>query len=109
MVMASTTNKIYPKTSPYYNSQVVNNNFLDVLQLDTPIPHLQSDADFTVTAQYEFRPDLLAQHLYSDPRLWWVFAARNPNALGPDPYFNLVSGLKIKIPTQSTIQTALGI
>ena len=41
MVMASTTNKIYPKTSPYYNSQVVNNNFLDVMQLDTPIPLLQ--------------------------------------------------------------------
>jgi len=107
--MASTNNNIYPKTSPYYNSQIVNNNFLDVLQFNTPIPPISSDADFTVTAQYEFRPDLLAQHLYNDPRLWWVFAARNPDILGPDPYFNLITGLKIKIPTLSTIQTALGI
>ena len=107
--MASTNNNIYPKTSPYYNSHIVNNNFLDVLQFNTPIPPISSDADFTVTAQYEFRPDLLAQHLYNDPRLWWVFAARNPDTLGPDPYFNLVSGITIKIPTQSTITSSLGI
>lgn len=107
--MATQKNNIYPKSSPYYNSQIVNNNYLDVLQDRTTIPQLASDAEFTITAQYEFRPDLLAQHLYNNSRLWWVFSARNPNALGPDPYFNFVTGLNIRIPTQNTIQTALGI
>tara|TARA_R110000823_G_scaffold313310_1_gene440888 strand:+ start:442 stop:768 length:327 start_codon:yes stop_codon:yes gene_type:complete len=108
MVMAN-INRMYPKTSPYYNSQIVNNNFLDVLQFNTTIPVSQSDAKFTITSQYEFRPDLLAQHLYNDPRLWWVFAARNPNQLGPDPYFNFVTGITIRVPPLSTIQSALGI
>ena len=107
--MASQKNNIYPKSSPYYNSQIVNNNYLDVLQPGVPIPKLPNDADFTITAQYEFRPDLLAQHLYNNSRLWWVFSARNPNSLGPDPYFNFVTGINIKIPTQNTISTALGI
>jgi hypothetical protein len=63
----------------------------------------------TITPVYQFRPDLLAYDLYSDARLWWIFAARNPNILGPDPYFNMVTGLQIYVPTQSTLQQALGI
>ena len=38
--MASQKNNIYPKSSPYYNSQIVNNNYLDVLQPGVPIPKL---------------------------------------------------------------------
>jgi hypothetical protein len=41
--------------------------------------------------------------------LWWVFAARNPNLLGPDPYFNFVSGAKIYVPTMDTLKRALSI
>jgi hypothetical protein len=63
----------------------------------------------TVTAVYEYRPDLLAFDLYNDAKLWWVFAARNPNLLGPDPYFNMVTGLGIYVPSQNTLQTFLGI
>ena len=63
----------------------------------------------TITPVYQFRPDLLAYDLYGDSRLWWVFAARNPNILGPDPYFNMVSGLQIYVPSQNTLQRVLGI
>ena len=51
---------------------------------------------------------MLAYDLYTDARLWWVFASRNPNLLGPDPYFNFTAGLGIYIPTLTTIQTVLG-
>jgi hypothetical protein len=99
---------IYPRTSPYYDTPVVNNKFLDVATY-RPIPFNTLDVFMTVTPVYQFRPDLLAYDLYSDARLWWVFAARNPNILGPDPYFNMVAGLQIYVPTQSTLQRVLGI
>lgn len=99
---------IYPRTSPYYNTPVINNKFLDVLTY-RPIPANPIDVLMTITPVYEYRPDLLAYDLYNDPRLWWVFAARNPNLLGPDPYLNMVSGLQIYVPTQDTLQKALGI
>jgi hypothetical protein len=98
----------YPQTSPYYNTNVVNNKFLDVLNY-RPIPMSPGDVYFIITATYEFRPDLLAYDLYNDPKLWWVFAERNPNRLGDDPYFNFVQGLGIYVPKLSTLQTVLGI
>jgi len=102
-------NDIYPKTSPYRRSSVVNKQYLDVMDPYPLIPKESSDAEFEITPQYQYRPDLLAQHLYNDSRLWWVFAARNPNKLGPDPMFNMVSGLKIYIPTLDTLRAVLGI
>jgi len=102
-------NDIYPKTSPYRRTSVVNKQYLDVMEPFIPIPQEKSDAIFEVTPQYEYRPDLLAQHLYADSRLWWVFASRNPDKLGPDPYFNMVSGLKIYVPTLDTLRAVLGI
>jgi len=47
--------------------------------------------------------------LYGDARLWWVFSARNPNKLGPDPYFNFTAGAGIYIPNIDTLRTVLGI
>lgn len=104
----ATQTTIYPRSSPYYNTSVVSNKFLDVLTY-RPIPFDPMDVLMTVTPVYEYRPDLLAYDLYSDAKLWWVFAARNPNLLGPDPYFNMLSGLQIYVPTQSTLQRVLGI
>lgn len=101
-------NNIYPATSPYYNTKITNAKFLDVLEYRF-IPKNQSDVLFTLTAVYQYRPDLLAFDLYNDPKLWWVFAERNPNKLGYDPYFDFVEGLEIYIPKLSTLQEALGI
>jgi alpha-L-fucosidase len=101
-------NNIYPATSPYFNSGLVNNKFLDVLTY-RPIPKDPSDVYYTITQVYEYRPDLLAYDLYGDAKLWWVFAERNPNRLGKDPYFDFVSGMKIYIPKLSTLQEILGI
>lgn len=98
---------IYPKSSPYYLSQIVNNNFLDVM-INRKIPQDPSDVYMTVTQVYEYRPDLLAFDLYGDPKLWWVFAARNPNRLGANPYFDFKAGINIYIPTAAALQQYLG-
>ena len=107
--MASSSNQyVYPASSPYYDTNIVEGKFLDFLEY-RDIPMNPNDVYYEVPLVYQYRPDLLAYDLYGDPGLWWVFAARNPNKLGPDPYFNLVAGIGIYIPTAITLQTALGI
>jgi hypothetical protein len=101
-------NNIYPTTSPYFQTDIVDGKYLDFLTY-RPIPKIASDVLYEVPAVYQYRPDLLAYDLYSDAKLWWVFAARNPNQLGPDPYFNLRAGIKIYIPTMDTLTQVLGI
>ena len=103
----ATINGTYPSTSPYYNTDIVNKKFLDIMANRT-IPALGSDVFWAITPVYEFRPDMLAYDLYSDARLWWVFAQRNPNRL-PDPYFDFVTGVQIYLPKMETLKRVLGI
>jgi hypothetical protein len=98
---------IYPATSPYYFTQVVNNNFLDVM-VNRQIPMQPSDVYWTITSVYEYRPDTLAYDLYADSKLWWVFAGRNPNRL-KDPYFDFVTGVGIYLPKLDMLKQVLGI
>ena len=106
MVMA--TNNTYPATSPYYQTSVFDGKFLDFMT-NRVVPAQPSDVLYTIHLVYQYRPDLLAFDLYSDSRLWWVFAARNPNRLGPDPYFDFKAGIEIYIPKLDTLKQALGI
>ena len=98
---------IYPATSPYYFTQVENNNFLDVM-VNRQIPMQPSDVYWTITSVYEYRPDTLAYDLYADSKLWWVFAGRNPNRL-KDPYFDFVTGVGIYLPKLDMLKQVLGI
>ena len=100
-------NNIYPATSPYYFTDVVNSNFLDVM-INRPIPMQPSDVYWEITTVYEYRPDILAYDLYSDSRLWWVFASRNPNRL-KDPYFDFVAGVGIYLPKSDLLKQLLGL
>jgi hypothetical protein len=100
-------NSIYTATSPYYNTDLVNNQFLDIMS-NRPIPMDPSDVYWEITSVYEYRPDLLAYDLYSNSMLWWVFAMRNPNML-KDPYFDFVTGVNIYLPKLSAINQALGL
>jgi hypothetical protein len=97
---------IYTKTSPYYNTSIVN-NYLDVINF-RDIPKERDDILFQVTATYEHRPDLLAYDLYKDHKLWWVFAVRNRSVI-KDPVFDLVAGVKIYLPKETTLQRVLGV
>ena len=74
-----------------------------------PIPKIPSDVLMTITKVYEYRPDLLAYDLYGDSRLWWVFAERNPNRIGKDPYFDFIAGTQIYVPKLDTLKQVLGI
>ena len=60
------------------------------------------DLRITVTAAQAGRPDLLSQELYGTPRLWWVFAMRNPDLL-KDRVNDLVAGLEIFAPQPSNL------
>lgn len=97
---------LYSKASPYYKTPI-NGNYLDVANIQN-IPAVDSDVEFTVTKQYEHRPDLLAYDLYGDTRLWWVFAIRNKNII-KDPIYDLIAGLKIRLPALSTLRSSLGV
>ena len=95
----------YTKTSPYYNTSMVN-NYLDVINF-RDIPKERDDILFELTATYEYRPDLLAYDLYKDQSLWWVFAVRNRSVI-KDPVFDMVAGVKIYLPKASTLQRVIG-
>lgn len=97
---------LYPQTSPYYQSSVVDNIYLDIM-VNRPIPVNATDVFWTITETYNLRPDLLAYDLYEDSRLWWVFAQRNPNRLA-DPFFDFVTGTNIYLPTLATLRSSLG-
>ena len=101
------TNSLYPATSPYYNTGVVNGKFLDVM-VDRTIPKLPSDIYWEITVVYNQRPDMLAYDLYGDARLWWIFASRNPNRLA-DPLFDFVTGVGIYLPKSDLLTQVLGI
>lgn len=101
------TNNLYPGTSPYQATGIVNGKFLDIM-VNRPIPMLPSDVYWTITTAYQYRPDMLAYDLYKDSRLWWVFAQRNPNTL-PDPLFSFITGTSIYVPKLDTLKKYLGI
>lgn len=96
---------LYPPTSPYFRTNIVNRQYLDVMT-NRPIPGDPTDVYWEITPTYNLRPDLLAYDLYKDAKLWWVFAQRNPNKL-KDPLFDFVSGVNIYIPKLSVLKNAL--
>lgn len=95
----------YNSTSPYYRTPITN-NYLDIVNFIS-IPADNDDILFEITKTYEFRPDLLAQDLYQDVNLWWVFAVRNRSVIN-DSIFDFVAGTRIYLPKISNIKTALG-
>jgi len=97
----------YGITSPYLKTGVDNNGVLQVL---TPRPISASPGDqiLTINSTYEYRPDLLASDLYDNPKLWWVFAQRNPNVIH-DPIWDMKRGTSIFLPEQERLFTDLGL
>lgn len=97
----------YPANSPYFDSQIINGQYLDVMN-NRSISGDASDVYWKITPTYHMRPDLLAYDLYKDSRLWWVFSQRNPNTL-KDPLFDFISGTSIYIPKQELLTSLLGL
>ena len=96
----------YSQTSPYFETEQINDS-LDILNPRT-ITAEGDDQVYTIERTYAYRPDLLAYDLYGSPRLWWVFAQRNPDQL-EDPIYDFKPGVTIQLPKASNITTDLGI
>lgn len=96
----------YSSTSPYLNTPQNKIN----LELFVPrtLTAEADDKEITLNATYAYRPDLLAFDLYGTPRLWWVFAQRNPDVI-EDPIYDFVSGVSIKVPKPSNVRSDLGV
>jgi len=96
----------YNEYSPWYNTLVANNFYLDILDIRT-VSSESDDFLYTIQSQYHMRPDLLANDLYGHPELWWVFVQRNMDVL-EDPIFDFTTGTQIYIPKNSSLSTMLG-
>lgn len=96
----------YSKTSPWFNT-LQSGGSLDLI---TPryIPSSVDDIPYQIDPVYNFRPDLLSNDIYETPKLWWVFAMRNPNDLR-DPINDFVNGTIIMLPTYKDLKKYLGL
>ena len=95
----------YSQLSPWANTP--QNNFNLELLVIRPVPAELDDFEYVVESQYRHRPDLLSFDIYGTTELWWVFAQRNREVL-QDPVFDLVEGIKIRLPKKSNIENYLG-
>lgn len=76
--------------------------FLGINRLPS-IPKTVEDELVVLSSAYDERPDLYANELYGNSRLWWVFSLRNPDVL-KDPIRDFKAGTKIIVPPRSAIQ-----
>lgn len=95
----------YSNTSPYSDTTFFNG----AMDIWTPreVPFEIDDPIYEIEAVYKWRPDLLSDDLYDTPRLWWVFAVRNPNTI-KDPVFDFVPGKRIFLPNKDLLFTSIG-
>ena len=96
----------YSARSPYYNTPQNKIN-LEVFQ-PRPITAEDDDQSYTIERTYAYRPDLLAYDLYGTPRLWWVFAQRNPDQI-EDPIYDFRPGVTIQLPKATNVNSDLGV
>lgn len=96
----------YSNTSPYFNTPI-NDISLDFYSPRT-ITVEDDDIEYEIDRTYAYRPDLLSYDLYDTPRLWWVFAQRNPNVI-EDPIYDFTPGKIIRLPKFSNLKKDLGL
>ena len=96
----------YSNTSPYFATE--ENNISLEFFVPRTITAEDDDISYTIDRIYAYRPDLLAFDLYGNPRLWWVFAQRNPDSI-EDPVYDFAPGVVIQLPKLSNLQKDLGV
>ena len=96
----------YSRTSPYFATPQNNINLEPLVPRRFAIEG--DDQVYTIERTYAYRPDLLAFDLYGSPRLWWVFAQRNPDEI-EDPIYDFKPGVTIRLPKPENISKDLGV
>ena len=96
----------YSRTSPYFATPQNNINLEPLVRRRFAIEG--DDQIYTIERTYAYRPDLLAYDLYGTPRLWWVFAQRNPDQI-EDPIYDFKPGVTIQLPKPANVNSDLGI
>ena len=96
----------YSRTSPYFATPQNNISLGHFVRRRFAIE--DDDQSYTIERTYAYRPDLLAYDLYGSPRLWWVFAQRNPDQI-EDSIYDFKPGVTIQLPKASNVNSDLGI
>ena len=96
----------YSSTSQYYSTGQ-SSWHLDLWKKPSIPLDDNSDYMYSITTKYDNNPGLLAYELYGDQKLWWVFVIMNPDIL-IDPIYDFVSGIQIRVPTKTRLQSCLG-
>ena len=87
----------YNKTSNY-NKTSMNKKYLNVYNPVLTRETLSSETKtIKIQNKYDRRPDLLANDLYGNSRVWWVFAHYNREEL-KDPLNDFRAGMTIIVP-----------
>lgn len=84
------------KDTSQYTLTPIKDFYLD-LWVPRDVPKSDFDKIVVIPAEFDQRPDLMSQSLYGTPRLWWIFAVRNPDLI-IDPINDFLAGLEIYIP-----------
>tara|TARA_B100001057_G_scaffold481787_1_gene556229 strand:+ start:1507 stop:1791 length:285 start_codon:yes stop_codon:yes gene_type:complete len=87
----------YRADSNFRNNQIVNNKYLDISEEIVTNKQQVQTKTITVAPKYDQRPDVLANDLYSNAKLWWVFAEFNQDSL-IDPILDLRAGMDLVVP-----------
>ena len=84
-----------------YSNTDVNNGYRDYYN-PIEIGYDSSDIFIIVTSEYHQRPGGLAQFLYGDPRLSWVFSYFNREVIS-DIIFDLQTGMILRVPCKERL------
>lgn len=96
-------NPNYKPESPYALTQIAGNYMAYYIHrsIDPQQDDIITKMDNPI---YVSRPDLLANDVYGDPDLWWVFGVRNGFE---DPIYDLTLGITIAIPQLHYVRSVL--
>ncbi|OUX04097.1 MAG: hypothetical protein CBE00_13360 [Planctomycetaceae bacterium TMED240] len=88
---------VYRPDSNFRNNRIVNGKYLSITDELVSNKADVVTSPLIVEAKYDQRPDVLANDLYGNSRLWWVFAEFNQDKL-VDPILDLKAGMELQVP-----------
>jgi len=91
----------YRRDSLYRSTVIEDKKYLGIWEPTVADIKNISTNTYTIENKYHQRPDVLANDLYGNAKLWWIFAVINQDELN-DPIVDFEAGLKIKVPTRFT-------